>query len=32
VESGYMIQTQKNISRGQLQLIVYNNLPFKNNK
>jgi hypothetical protein len=32
VETGYMIQTQKNISRGQLQLIVYNNLPFKNNK
>jgi len=32
VETGYMIQTQKNITRGQLQLIVYNNLPFKNNK
>lgn len=32
VESGYMIQTQKNISRGQLQLIVYNNLPFNNKK
>lgn len=32
VETGYMIQTQKNISRGQLQLIVYNNLSFKNNK
>jgi hypothetical protein len=28
VETGYMIQTQKNISRGQLQLIVYNNLSF----
>jgi hypothetical protein len=29
VEAGYMMQTQKNITRGQLQLIVYNNLSFK---
>jgi hypothetical protein len=34
VETGYMIQAQKNITRGQLQFILYNNLPFKkqNNK
>lgn len=32
VESGYMIQAQKNITRGQLQLILYNNLPLKNKK
>lgn len=32
VETGYMIQTQKNITRGQLQLIVYNNLPLRNKK
>jgi len=34
VETGYMIQAQKNITRGQLQLIIHNNLPFKkqNNK
>ena len=31
VETGYMIQAQKNITRGQLQLIVFNNLPFKKN-
>jgi hypothetical protein len=30
VETGYMIQAQKNITRGQLQLILYNNLPLKN--
>jgi len=29
VETGYMIQAQKNITRGQLQIILYNNLPFK---
>jgi len=29
IESGYMIQAQKNITRGQLQLIIVNNLPFK---
>jgi hypothetical protein len=29
VETGYMIQAQKNITRGQLQLILYNNLPLK---
>lgn len=29
VETGYMIQAQKNITRGQLQLIFVNNLPFK---
>ena len=29
VETGYMIQAQKNITRGQLQLIIVNNLPFK---
>lgn len=29
VETGYMIQAQKNITRGQLQLILVNNLPFK---
>ena len=29
VETGYMIQAQKNITRGQLQLILTNNLPFK---
>lgn len=28
VETGYMIQAQKNISRGQMQLILINNLPF----
>ncbi len=32
VETGYMIQAQKNITRGQLQIILYNNLPFKKNK
>ena len=34
VETGYMIQAQKNITRGQLQLILFNNLPLKkqNNK
>jgi len=32
VETGYMIQAQKNITRGQLQFIVYNNLPLKKNK
>lgn len=26
IETGYMIQAQKNISRGQFQLVVYNNL------
>ena len=31
VETGYMIQVQKNITRGQVQLILINNLPFKNN-
>jgi len=30
IETGYMIQAQKNITRGQLQLILYNNLPLKN--
>jgi hypothetical protein len=29
VETGYMIQAQKNITRGQLQFILINNLPFK---
>ena len=29
LETGYMIQAQKNITRGQLQLIIVNNLPFK---
>lgn len=29
IETGYMIQAQKNITRGQLQLILYNNFPFK---
>ena len=29
IESGYMIQAQKIITRGQLQLIIVNNLPFK---
>lgn len=29
IETGYMIQAQKNITRGQLQLILVNNLPFK---
>jgi hypothetical protein len=29
IETGYMIQAQKNITRGQLQLIIVNNLPFK---
>lgn len=28
VETGYMIQAQKNINRGQIQLILINNLPF----
>jgi hypothetical protein len=28
VETGYMIQAQKNITRGQLQFIIHNNLPF----
>jgi hypothetical protein len=28
IETGYMIQAQKNITRGQLQLIIVNNLPF----
>ncbi len=28
VETGYLIQAQKNSTRGQLQLIVYNNLSF----
>lgn len=32
VETGYMIQTQKNRTKGQLQLIVYNNLALKNKK
>jgi hypothetical protein len=32
VETGYMIQTQKNRTKGQLQLIVYNNFPLKNKK
>jgi hypothetical protein len=32
VETGYMIQAQKNITRGQLQFILYNNLPFKKTK
>ena len=29
IETGYMIQAQKNITRGQLQLILVNNLSFK---
>ena len=29
IETGYMIQAQKNITRGKLQLILVNNLPFK---
>lgn len=29
LETGYMVQIQKNITRGQLQLILFNNLPFK---
>ena len=29
IETGYMIQAQKNNTRGQLQLIIVNNLPFK---
>jgi hypothetical protein len=29
VETGYMIQAQKNITRGQLQLILINNMPVK---
>ena len=29
IETGYMIQAQKNITRDQLQLILVNNLPFK---
>jgi hypothetical protein len=28
LETGYLIQSQKNITRGQFQLIVYNNLSF----
>lgn len=28
IETGYMIQAQKNISRSQLQLILINNIPF----
>jgi hypothetical protein len=33
IETGYMIQAQKNITRGQIQLILFNNLPItKNNK
>ena len=28
IETGYMIQAQKNINRGQLQFILVNNLPF----
>ena len=28
LETGYLIQSQKNITRGQLQFIVYNNLSF----
>ena len=28
LETGYMIQAQKNINRGQLQFILINNLPF----
>ena len=28
IETGYMIQAQKNINRGQLQFILINNLPF----
>ena len=33
IETGYMIQVQKNITRGQLQLILFNNLPItKKNK
>ena len=32
VETGYMIQAQKNSTRGQLQFILYNNLPLKKNK
>ncbi|MBP6755198.1 MAG: DUF2490 domain-containing protein, partial [Bacteroidia bacterium] len=32
LETGYMIQTQKNRTKGQLQLIVYNNLALKNKK
>ena len=29
IETGYMIQAQKNITRGQIQLILFNNLPIK---
>lgn len=34
LETGYLIQAQKNITRGQLQLSLYNNMPFnyKNKK
>ena len=28
LETGYLIQSQKNSTRGQFQLIVYNNLSF----
>ena len=28
IESGYMIQSQKNITRGQVQLIMHNNISF----
>jgi len=31
IETGYMIQAQKNITRGQIQLILFNNLPIKKN-
>lgn len=31
IETGYMIQAQKNISRSQLQFILINNIPFNNN-
>jgi hypothetical protein len=32
LETGYMIQVQENNTRGQLQLILFNNLPFKKTK
>ena len=28
IETGYLIQSQKNSTRGQLQLVLYNNLSF----
>jgi len=31
IETGYMIQAQKNNTRGQIQLILFNNLPIKKN-